>query len=94
MGIRILHIVTNMDRGGLETLLMNCYRHIDRNAVQFDFLVHRYPRAAYDDEIEELGGMIHRLPRLNPSALNTRKLYTIFSKVIRNTKSFIATWIA
>lgn len=39
MGIRILHIVTNMDRGGLETLLMNCYRHIDRNEVQFDFLV-------------------------------------------------------
>lgn len=55
-----------MDRGGLETLLMNCYRHVDRNAVQFDFLVHRYPRAAYDDEIEELGGVIHRIPRLNP----------------------------
>lgn len=79
MGIRILHIVTNMDRGGLETLLMNCYRHIDRNAVQFDFLVHRYPRAAYDDEIEELGGMIHRLPRLNPFSPQYKKaLYDFF----------------
>lgn len=64
--IRILHIVTYMGRGGLETLIMNCYRHIDREKVQFDFLVHRSFRADYDDEIEALGGMIYRMPRLNP----------------------------
>ena len=39
--IRVLHIVTYMGRGGLETMLMNYYRHIDRTKVQFDFLVHR-----------------------------------------------------
>lgn len=66
MPIRILQIVNYMDRGGLETMLMNCYRHIDRNAVQFDFMVHRDFRAAYDDEIESLGGRIFRMPRLNP----------------------------
>ncbi len=64
--MRVLQVVTHMNRGGLETMLMNYYRHIDRSNVQFDFLVHRYERAAYDDEIEELGGMIYRLPRLNP----------------------------
>ena len=36
--IRILHVVTYMGRGGLETMLMNYYRQIDRNEVQFDFL--------------------------------------------------------
>lgn len=66
MPIRILHIVTYMGRGGLETFLMNCFRHIDREKVQFDFLVHRDFQADYDDEIEELGGRIYRLPRLNP----------------------------
>ncbi|OUN79917.1 glycosyltransferase [Flavonifractor sp. An52] len=55
-----------MNRGGLETMLMNYYRNIDRTQVQFDFLVHRQERAAYDDEIESLGGKIYRLPRLNP----------------------------
>lgn len=55
-----------MNRGGLETMLMNYYRHIDRDKVQFDFLVHRQERAAYDDEIEALGGKIYRLPRLVP----------------------------
>ena len=41
MPIRILHIVTYMGRGGLETMLMNYYRSIDRTKVQFDFLTHR-----------------------------------------------------
>lgn len=76
MAIRILHVVTYMGRGGLETMLMNYYRHIDRRKVQFDFLVHRDFEAEYDSEIKALGGRIYRLPKLNPfspkylSALN------------------------
>ena len=64
--IRILHVVTYMGRGGLETMIMNYYRHIDRSKVQFDFLTHRDFRADYDDEIESLGGKLYRLPRLVP----------------------------
>ena len=64
--IRILHVVTYMGRGGLETMIMNYYRHIDRSKVQFDFIVHRDFRADYDDEIEALGGRIFHLPRLVP----------------------------
>ena len=64
--IRVLHIVTYMGRGGLETMLMNYYRHIDRTRLQFDFLVHRDFEADYDREILELGGRIHRFPRLIP----------------------------
>ncbi len=66
MPIRILHIVTYMGRGGLETMLMNYYRNIDRSKVQFDFLVHRDFEADYDGEILSMGGRIYRLPRLNP----------------------------
>ncbi len=66
MQIRILHVVTYMGRGGLETMLMNYYRSIDRSLVQFDFLTHRDFRADYDDEIEALGGRLYRLPSLNP----------------------------
>ena len=64
--IRVLQVVTHMERGGLESMLMNYYRQIDRTKVQFDFLAHRQERAAYDDEIEALGGKIYRLPRLVP----------------------------
>ena len=64
--LRVLQVVTHMERGGLESMLMNYYRYIDREKIQFDFLVHRQERAAYDDEIEAMGGKIYRLPRLVP----------------------------
>lgn len=76
--IRILHVVTYMGRGGLETMIMNYYRHIDRSKVQFDFLVHRDFRADYDDEIESLGGRIFRIPRLVPWSRSYRNTLAQF----------------
>lgn len=64
--IRILHCVNNMHRAGLETMLMNYYRNIDRTKIQFDFLTHRPERSDYDDEIESLGGKVYYAPRLYP----------------------------
>ncbi len=60
--IRILQVVPNMNSGGLENLIMNLYRNIDRTKVQFDFLVHYEKRSFFDDEIESLGGKIYRFP--------------------------------
>ena len=66
--LRVLNLFVNMDRGGAETLVMNHYRHLDRSRVQFDFLVQRAHRGAYEDEIEALGGHIFRVPPLAPSS--------------------------
>ena len=64
--IRILQCVNDMHRAGLETMLMNYYRNIDREKIQFDLLTHRPYRSDYDDEIESLGGKIYYAPRLYP----------------------------
>ena len=64
--IRILQVVNIMDRAGLETMLMNYYRNIDRTQVQFDFLTHRDTPGVYEDEIKKMGGRIYRAPRLYP----------------------------
>lgn len=78
--LRVLQVVTKMDRGGLETMLMNYYRNIDRSKVQFDYLVHREERGRYDDEIETLGGKIYRVPPLNPLNPNYYKALNQFFK--------------
>lgn len=62
--VRVLHIVGRMDRGGIETMLMNLYRNIDRDKVQFDFLAHFGREAAYNDEIRSMGGRIYEMPAL------------------------------
>lgn len=80
MGIRILHIVTYMGRGGLETMLMNYYRHIDREKIQFDFLVHRDFQSDYDKEILSLGGKIYHISRLIPWSEKYKKELRRFFK--------------
>ena len=64
--LRVLQVVTHMNRGGLETMLMNYYRHMDRDKVQFDFLTHRPYDGDFGEEIHALGGKIYHLPLLNP----------------------------
>lgn len=70
--IRILQEVTSMNTGGVETLLMNIYRNIDREKIQFDFMMHREVGTGfYEDEIKRLGGKIYGGIPFNP--LNHRK---------------------
>ena len=57
--IRILHILQRMEAGGTQALLMNIYRNIDRNKVQFDFFVEYMEKQFYDDEIISMGGKIY-----------------------------------
>lgn len=61
---RILHVVSAMNRGGAETMLMNIYRKIDRQKIQFDFVVHSNIKGHYDEEIISLGGRIIRCSSL------------------------------
>ena len=69
--IRILHVLGNTQLGGAESRIMDLYRHLDRNRVQFDFLVHTSREGYFDREIHELGGRIYRVPRF--------RMYNYFS---------------
>ncbi|SHJ59732.1 Glycosyltransferase involved in cell wall bisynthesis [Arenibacter nanhaiticus] len=73
---RILHVLTSMTRGGAENMVMNYYRAIDRTRVQFDFLLHRDEKSAFEDEIISLGGKIYKIPPITP------KNYFLHQKVL------------
>ena len=62
--IRILHVFGSLNRGGAESRTMDIYRAIDRNKVQFDFVVHEDKQGFFEPEIKKLGGYIyHSMPR-------------------------------
>lgn len=61
--IRVLHVLAAMHFAGTETLLMNLYRNVDRERVQFDFAVQSITEQPYDAEILQLGGKIYHYPR-------------------------------
>lgn len=60
--IRVAQIMGYMNGAGVEAVVMNYYRHIDRSKVQFDLIVcegsHFVPR----DELEALGGRVFMVP--------------------------------
>ncbi|MDE6272739.1 MAG: glycosyltransferase family 1 protein [Muribaculaceae bacterium] len=62
--IRILHILHSMNRGGAENALMNYYRNLNRDLVQFDFLLTSFGKSDFEDEINDLGGIIYHIPAL------------------------------
>ena len=64
--LRVLHSVSNMARAGIETMLMNYYREIDRSQIQFDFLANKPVPGEYDEEIRSMGGRVFVSPGLNP----------------------------
>ncbi len=65
MPIRVLHILHSMNRGGAENAIMNYYRNVDRNLVQFDFLLTAPDKCDFEDEIISLGGNVYRVPLLS-----------------------------
>ncbi|MCL1877622.1 MAG: glycosyltransferase [Defluviitaleaceae bacterium] len=58
---RILIILPNLDLGGMETVVMNYFRHLDRSEVVFDFVVHG-EAGFFEDEATSLGARIFRAP--------------------------------
>lgn len=71
--IKVLHVVGGMTAGGLETLIMNLYRNIDRSKVQFDFAVQTNEKCFYDDEIIQKGGRIISHPKPSDNLINYKK---------------------
>lgn len=59
---KVLMVVHEMNRGGIENFLMNLYRVIDRDVIQFDFVAHTDKKCDFDEEIEKLGGTIYHCP--------------------------------
>jgi glycosyltransferase involved in cell wall biosynthesis len=55
---RILHVIMRMDRGGIETSLMQFLRTIDRRRYQMDFLALNQQPGAQDDDVRALGSRI------------------------------------
>jgi len=80
--IRILQVVVSMNSGGIENMLMNLYRAIDRDKIQFDFLLHIEEESFFEKEIHQLGGKIHRVPALKLTSINSylKSLDTFFQK--------------
>lgn len=76
--IRVAQIVGKMNGGGVEAVVMNYYRHIDRSKVQFDFLIDSDSSLVPREEIESLGGRVFEIPPYQHVIEYQRELQRLF----------------
>lgn len=84
MAVNILYVNGGpMNRGGIETFMMNYVRYMNHDAVHIDFAVTGLEKGVYDDELELLGCRIYRLPQKSKHPIAYQKK---FKKVFRGSK--------
>ena len=78
--IRIAHIVGKWVGGGVEAVIMNYYRNIDRTKVQFDFICDDDSTNIPYEEIESLGGRVILIPPYQKVFKYQKELIRIFKE--------------
>ena len=63
--MRVLHCIGSLGLGGSQTVVMEIYRKINRDKIQFDFVVFPEERKGFYDEVKQLGGNVYVCPRYN-----------------------------
>src|SRR5215469_3988514 len=86
--VRVLHFLASLQVGGVETLVMNVFRQIDRRRIVFDAAVHTETPGFYEQEFRALGGRIFRLPYPNSKTLI--RYFRLVQQVLREGGPFSA----
>ena len=76
--IRVAQILNRMDSGGIEAVIMNYYRHIDRSKVQFDFYFAQGSTFPQREELQRLRAGIYPIPPYTKVMVYDRALYCAF----------------
>ena len=60
--VRILQMIGSLNVGGSQTMILNLYRNIDREKIQFDFVLDHPNERYFAADAEALGARIYNLP--------------------------------
>lgn len=72
--IRVLQVFAALDSGGVSNFVMNLYREIDTEKIQFDFAMTAGEKTLYDDEVLSRGGRIFYFDTTKDVTTNLRRI--------------------
>ncbi|NMA84101.1 MAG: glycosyltransferase family 1 protein [Epulopiscium sp.] len=79
--IRILHLVSSLSiRSGVMSVIMNYYRNINTDKIQFDFCYFVDREDTYEAEINSLGGRVFKITKPSLSRSFKNELNDFFEK--------------
>lgn len=71
-------MIGSLEIGGSQTFVMNIYRKINREKIQFDFIIDKEEPSPYTKEILKLGGRIFKLPTFK--GMNVLKIKSAWNR--------------
>lgn len=77
--IRILYVLRKLDYGGIASIVMNYYRHIDKKKFHIDFIVSSLENKKYESEIKK-SSTIFVLPDIIDIKKYRKQLQTIINE--------------
>ena len=78
---RIAHVVGKDAGGGVEAIVMNYYRNIDRSRIQYDFFIDEDSTCTkMKDEIPSLGGRVFMIPPYQKQFAYQKELHRLFTE--------------
>ena len=72
--IRVLQVFAALDSGGVSNFVMNLYRGINTDQIQFDFAMTAGEKSLFDDEVLARGGRIFYFDPSNDITANLRQI--------------------
>ena len=60
--IRVLQMTASLYRGGSQNMIVNLYKAIDRNKIQFDFILDHPELNDLQETVESLGAKVYSMP--------------------------------
>lgn len=80
--IRVLQILGIVANGGVEAVIMNYYRNMNKNKIQFDFVVHNDADENYIKEVLTMGAKVYKVTPYNQNVF--KFMYEIYHIIKSN----------
>lgn len=77
--IRVLQMTASLYHGGSQNMIVNLYKAIDRNKIQFDFIVDHPELNDLQETVESLGAKVYIMPQFKgTNLLEVKKAWNDF----------------
>lgn len=78
--VRVLQVISGLTFGGVQNVVLNYYKNIDRSKIQFDFAIMEDTNGELEGLVQELGAKIYRFPNIYKNPKDFSKAFLKFLK--------------
>lgn len=79
--IKVLHIVSALGGGGVESMLYNYYSNMDTSKFHFDFIVHGDNKGIIEKKVEDMGSIVYHV---TPKKISFKDNMSKIEDIIKN----------